>query len=66
MVDMKDVPSVKLDPKSRKDLEKLQPDLLKARKALETLKKLGMDVSSAEEKLDWAENARNIILTEFD
>lgn len=42
-----------------------ETDISKARKAMEVMKSLGMDVADIEEKLKWAENVRSTLLREF-
>lgn len=54
-----------LTPEARARLEALAPDIPTVRERLATLKKLGMDVKPLEEKLDWAEETRKILLKEF-
>lgn len=49
----------------RKQLESLNNDIDKARNAVATLKKVGVDVSSIESKLQWAEEVRTTLLAEF-
>jgi hypothetical protein len=49
----------------RKRLTEQAPDLERARNAVNTLKKLGMDTTSLEEKLTWAEETRKTLLSEF-
>lgn len=49
----------------RARLEKSAPDLERARNAINTIKKLGIDVSDLEEKIKWAETVRTTLLTEF-
>jgi hypothetical protein len=54
-----------LPAETRARLTALDSDLIKTRAALETMKKMGMDVSSMEEKIKWAEDARKLMLEEF-
>lgn len=49
----------------RTRLEASAPDLEKARNAINTIKKLGIDTTDLEEKLTWAENVRKTLLSEF-
>jgi len=49
----------------REKLEKLNPDIAEAKNAVKTLKKLGVDVRSLEDKLKWANNVRETLLKEF-
>jgi hypothetical protein len=55
----------KLPAETRKRMEEMSPELAKAKAALETLKKIGLDTSVLDEKIKWAEEARNILLTDF-
>jgi len=57
---------MKLDPEVRKRLAASAPDLERARNAINTIKKLGIDVTALEEKVAWAEEVRKTLLTEFD
>jgi len=49
----------------RKRLTESAPDLERARNAINTIKKLGIDVSELEDKIKWAETVRTTLLTEF-
>jgi len=42
-----------------------ETDIAKARKAIEVMKSLGMDVKDIEDKLAWADNVRATLLKEF-
>jgi len=54
-----------LPPDVRRNLENLQGEVNKAKSSIKTLKKMGMDVSGIEDKLKWAEEIRQTLLTEF-
>ena len=56
---------IRLSPEAKTRLAGQKRDIEGARAALETLKKLGMDVTPIEEKLAWAEDVRKTLLTEF-
>jgi conjugal transfer/entry exclusion protein len=49
----------------RKQLEVMDSDITKARNAVATLKKVGVDVSAIDSKLKWAEEVRSTLLAEF-
>lgn len=49
----------------RKQLEVMDTDITQARNAIETLRKVGVDVSSISDKLEWAEKVRETLLSEF-
>lgn len=56
---------LKLPPDIRKRLEQMDADLAEAKKAIEVLKKIGIDTRQMEERLTWSEDVRKILLTEF-
>jgi len=56
---------MKLPADVRANLEKLDPDIKAAEAAIGTLKKLGMDVSMIEDKLKWARQVKETLLSEF-
>jgi uncharacterized membrane protein len=43
----------------------MTPDIEAARKAIATMKELGMDTKELEDRLDWAEKVRATLLREF-
>ena len=49
----------------KKQLIDLQTQITSARASVEALRKIGMDVSMIEEKLEWAEETRKTLLTTF-
>jgi len=49
----------------KKQLTDLQAQIGSARTSIEALRKIGMDVSMIEEKLEWAEETRKTLLTTF-
>lgn len=49
----------------RKQLEVMDSDISKARNAIDTLRKVGVDVSAISDKLEWAEKVRETLLSEF-
>ena len=55
----------KLPPETRAELESLVNDIDKAKHAIETLRKLGINTTDLEAKLTWAENVRETLLKEF-
>ena len=59
-------PPVKLTLEMKTRLAGMEKEVEGAKKAIETLKKLGMDTRALEEKLTWAEEVRKALLTEFD
>lgn len=56
---------IKLPPKMAKDLREQEVNVVRARKDIQTLKKLGLETKELEDKLDWAEEARKTLLKEF-
>lgn len=61
----KEEPLFKLPKEVTDRLKTQEPDIVKARKMIETMKALGMDTKEMEEKLDWAEKVRTTLLKEF-
>lgn len=57
--------SLKLPPDVRAKLASMEGDMEASKKAIESLRKLGMDVSELEDKITWAEETRKLLLTEF-
>ena len=60
-----EAPVVKLPVEVKARLEIAERDVAAAKKGIEALKKMGMDVRALEEKLEWAEGVRKILLAEF-
>lgn len=61
-----DTPEViRMDDATKARLVKMDKEIGAARKAIAALKKIGMDVSTLEDKLEWAEEARKILMEEF-
>ncbi len=58
-------PVIKLPANIKQSLTDLTGTVKKARHDIAVMKKLGMDTRSLEDKLDWAENARKTLLSEF-
>jgi hypothetical protein len=56
---------VKLPADIKQQLEEQGPFVETAKKQIQTLKKLGIDTKQMEEKLEWAEEARKTLLSEF-
>lgn len=50
---------------ARARLTAMESDLEASKKAIEVLRKLGMNVSELDEKITWAEETRNVLLREF-
>lgn len=57
--------TMKLPATVRKELEGMDKEIRKAKKAVGTLGSLGMDVIDLKDKLKWAEQVRTTLLTEF-
>ena len=66
MVDEPIINRFKLPDEVRRSMEKEAPEIAKADQALDVMRKLGMDVSELEDKLNWAKNIRKTMLEEFD
>jgi len=58
-------PSPRLPPDIARVLREQEPVVVRARKDIQALKKLGLETKALEEKLDWAEEARITLLKEF-
>jgi len=56
---------LKLSPEMKARLGLMQEDINKARHAIEVLKSLGMETAAIEEKLEWSDQVRKTLLTEF-
>jgi hypothetical protein len=56
---------VKLPAEIKQQLEAQGEFVEVAQKQIQTLKKLGIDTKQMEEKLEWAEEARKTLLSEF-
>lgn len=54
-----------MPPEMQKRLNDLKTQINTARISMEALKKIGMDVSMIEEKLQWAEETRKTLLSTF-
>lgn len=57
--------AIKLSPEQVQTLEMSKRDIAIARRELNIMKKLGMDVKMIEEKLTWAEEVSQTLLKEF-
>lgn len=57
--------TVTLPPESRRLLENMGATVERLRADLEVLKKLGLGTAVIEDKLDWAEQARKVLLEHF-
>ncbi|MHA1961944.1 MAG: hypothetical protein ACW99U_17180 [Candidatus Thorarchaeota archaeon] len=57
--------ALKLPPEISKQLKLEEANVVRARKDIATLKKLGLETKSLEDKLEWAEEARKTLLKEF-
>jgi len=58
-------PAIKVTPEVKARLEGTIEETAGIRKAIVSLKELGMDTTAIEEKLEWAEKARDILLRDF-
>jgi hypothetical protein len=54
-----------LTPEMRKELENLEAMIARGKAGIETLKKIGLDTTDLEEKLDWSINTRQVLLDQF-
>jgi len=59
-------PPIKYTPEERKFLEDLGPDLIRAKRKVKVLKRLGYDMHEAEERLELAIMQQKVLLEEFD
>jgi hypothetical protein len=59
------IPDFKLDPALRQRLTDLSPSIEKAKHGMDVMKKLGMDVRSIEDKIQWAEKVRKTLLESY-
>lgn len=57
--------AIKLTSEDKKKLEALQVDIVRGEKAVKALKELDVDVTTLEERIEWAKKARQVLLTEF-
>ena len=57
--------TMKLPPEIVATLKSQEVDVVRARKDIQTLKKLGLETKVLEDKLDWADEARKVMLKEF-
>ena len=53
---------IKLTDDEKKHLETLKGDIEKGKKAISAMKEMGLDVKSLEERIEWAETARDVLL----
>lgn len=58
-------PPIKLPPEVAEGLRNQEATMVRARKDLQTLKKMGLETKALEDKLDWADSARKTLLKEF-
>ena len=65
MPDERKVSALTLPVETVAGLTTMEEDIKVARHELDVLKKLGLDVTMLEEKLDWSEKVRTTLLTEF-
>jgi hypothetical protein len=56
---------VRLSDEQKKRLGELDDNVQRARQELEVMRRLGLDVTAIEEKLDWADETRKVLLQEF-
>lgn len=56
---------LKLPAEVRKNLQDLGSDIEKAERAIATLERIGLDTTAIKDKLKWAKNVRETLLTEF-
>ena len=59
------VPDIKLSAAQQQDLKNLDPLVTEARRSLKALRRLGLNVSVLEEKLDWADEVKKVLGEEF-
>jgi len=57
--------ALKISPETKARLEASIAETARIREAMEKLKELGIDTLAIEEKLNWAEKARDILLKDF-
>lgn len=65
MPEEKPATAIKLSPQQIADMKMSAKSIEQARKELNIMKHLGMDVSMIEEKLTWAEEVSQTLLKEF-
>jgi uncharacterized membrane protein (DUF2068 family) len=65
MADPQLAPRIILSAKQVKELESAKDMIKNAKRELEVLKKLGMNVQMLEDKLTWAEEVQSTLLEEF-
>lgn len=65
MPEVKPSPPIKLPAEVAKGLRDQEPDIVRARRDIQILKKLGLETKALEDKLDWADEARKTLLKEF-
>jgi len=56
---------IKLTDEEKVHLEALKGDIEKGKKAVSAMKEMGLDVKALEERIIWAEKAREVLLKEF-
>jgi len=56
---------IKLTDEEKGHLEALKGDIEKGKKAIAAMKAMDMDVKALEERITWAETARDVLLREF-
>ena len=59
------VPDIKLSAAQQAELKNLNPMISEARRSLNALKRLGMNVSVLEEKLNWADEVNKVLEEDF-
>jgi hypothetical protein len=65
MVETNTITPLKLPDEVRKQLESLDTNIATAEQGIETLKKLGQDVSQLEGQIKWAKEVRTTLLQNF-
>lgn len=58
-------PPIKLPEEVAQNLRDQEAVVVRARKSIQALKKLGLETKALEDKLEWAEKARTTLLSEF-
>lgn len=54
-----------LPPETISKIRKTQEEMLEVKASLNMLKRMGMDISPIEEKMDWIDNMTTIMLEEY-
>jgi len=65
MADRKVEPLFKLPPETVRKLTSAKDDIEKSRRALVSMKEMGMDVKDLEDRLNWAEGVQKTLLRDF-